>query len=175
MRFPWKYRSTRFLQFKTTNIKFYIVETATPRDNQLHCKISHLNRKVFLFLRSHKPQRLKENLKHPEPPQPDVTVVTTSRLNSRVNITNKITHILTFQSQLTRKDITQLIVTIVTKRTIQLKKACQKPRRLVVTIATTTRKWWKGVFTPQKEKEIPQKPIWPVAQLQPIRQEIHTI
>ena len=75
---PWKHRSTRFLQYKITNVKFYIVETGhllsnnkipnikiyiveptTPLDNQLECGLSHLNRKLFLS-RPHKPEGLKE-------------------------------------------------------------------------------------------------------------------
>ena len=124
MRFPWKHRSTRFLQykitnvkfyivesttpsykittvkfyiveittpsykisninfyiveiirpsFKRTNIKFYIVEPTTPLDNQLQCRLSHLNRKLFLS-RPHKPEGLKKILKHPK--------VTTTRHSS---------------------------------------------------------------------------------------------
>ena len=107
MRFPWKHRSTRFLQykitnvkfyiveittlflqynkyqilhcrnyntfFKRTNIKFYIVEPKTPLDNQLQCRLSHINKKLFLSW-SHEPEGLKEILKHPK--------VTTTRHSS---------------------------------------------------------------------------------------------
>ena len=51
--------------FKITNIKSYIVEPTTPLDNQLQCILNHLNKKLFLS-RPHKPEGLKEILKHPK-------------------------------------------------------------------------------------------------------------
>ena len=66
-----------FTFFQRTNIKFYIVEPKTPLDNQLQCRLSHINRKLFLS-RPHKPEGLKEILKHPK-------VTTTRRSIWKIN------------------------------------------------------------------------------------------
>ena len=80
-------------------------------------------------------------MKHLEPPQPDVAVVTNNRLKQQSKHYKQNNPNCYISEQLTGMDITQLSVTIVMKRTIQLKREhVEKPRRLVVTIATTTRK-----------------------------------
>ena len=76
--------------FKRTNIKFYIVEPTTPLENQLQCRLSHLNRKLFLS-RPHKPEGLKEILKHPKSPQPDIAVGKSTGQNNKSKHYKKIT------------------------------------------------------------------------------------
>ena len=133
---------TRDLLHFRNSYNTFLFFPQVPQHSSTHC----YNYEIF---RNHT-FRSRSTLKLP---QPGVTIITTCRLSNIVNATRRITHNHTLQGQHIREDTTQLDVTIMTKKTIQINKTLRKPRRPAVTITTTTRKLLKRVTTPQRTTE----------------------
>ena len=104
------------------NTKFYVVEPTTHLDNQLQCRLSHLNRKLLLS-RPNKPEGLKRNFEtpkshHNQTQQLENQQAKATRVEHYKQNNPKFFHI---SVKPTRMDTEELIVTIITKNTIQLK------------------------------------------------------